>query len=90
MQQLFDADLAIPLLIVAAWFLIEIAIPGIAFLMYFLVRGMIAHAVNDRHHCQGNLPRSLLWGLLWATVYTAPLAGLVWLVHVVAAKAAGG
>jgi hypothetical protein len=36
-----------------------------------------------QHHCRNSPPRAVLWGLLWATVYTAPLAFLVWVVHVV-------
>ena len=32
-------------------------------------------------HCRGRLGRALAWGALWATVYTAPLAGAVWFVH---------
>ena len=77
--------LALPVLLfvllVGAWFLVELAIPALAFLMYLLVRGMLAHAVNDRHECRGNLGRSLLWALIWATVYTAPLALAVWGFH---------
>ncbi len=81
---------AIPLLLLAIWFLVEIALPAIAFLTYFLVRGMLARVVNDRRGCKGDLPRALLWGGLWATLYTAPLAGLVWFVHRIALTNAAG
>jgi hypothetical protein len=73
---------AIIVAVIGFWFLIEIAIPGIAFLLYLLVRGMLARVANDDHGCQGRLVRSLIWGCLWATVYMAPLALLVWLSHV--------
>jgi hypothetical protein len=63
------------------WFLIEIAIPVVLFLLYLTVRGMLAHVINDRHHCRGQIGRALAWALVWATVYTAPLAGMVWLIH---------
>jgi hypothetical protein len=63
------------------WFLIEIAIPLVLFLLYFVARGMLAQVINDRHRCKGSLARALVWGLIWATVYTAPLVGVVWLVH---------
>jgi hypothetical protein len=69
------------LLLGAVWFLIEVAIPVTAFLLYFVVRGMLARVVNDRHHCRGRLMRSVAAAVLWATVYTAPLAGAVWFVH---------
>jgi hypothetical protein len=72
---------AVFILLAAAWFLIEVAIPALAFLMYLLVRGMLATAVNDRKGCRGNLVRSAVWGIVWATTYTAPLAIVVWLVH---------
>ena len=51
--------------------------------LYFVVRGMLARVINDRHRCRGRLVRSLGWSLLWATVYSAPLAGAVWFVHYV-------
>jgi hypothetical protein len=74
--------LALIVAVIGFWFLIEIAIPGIAFLLYLLVRGMLARVANDDHGCQGRLARALRWGCLWATIYMAPLALLVWLSHV--------
>jgi hypothetical protein len=71
------------LLVGLVWFLIEIAIPVVLFLLYFVTRGMLARVVNDRHRCRGQLGRALAWGFVWATVYTAPLAGAVWFVHYV-------
>jgi hypothetical protein len=65
----------------ALWFLIEIAIPLVLFILYCMARGMLAAVVNDRHRCRGRLGPALAWGFLWATVYTAPLAGVVWFVH---------
>jgi hypothetical protein len=69
------------LLVGVAWLLIEVAVPVVLFLLYFLTRGMLAHVVNDRHHCRGRLGRALAWGCIWATAYTAPLAVFVWIVH---------
>jgi hypothetical protein len=63
------------------WLLFEIALPVLVFLLYFVARGMLARVVNDRHHCRGRVRRALGWGLVWATVYTAPLAAAVWFVH---------
>jgi hypothetical protein len=71
------------LLVVLVWFLIEVAIPLVLFLLYFVTRGMLAQVVNDRHHCRGRLGRALTWGLVWATAYTAPVAATVWFVHYV-------
>src|SRR5262249_60045688 len=65
------------------WFLIEIGVPVVLFLLYFVARGMLAQAVNDRHHCRGDLPRAAGWAFVWATVYTAPLAAVVWFIHFV-------
>ena len=63
------------------WFLIEVAIPLVLFLLYFVTRGMLAQVVNDRHRCRGRLGRALAWGLVWATLYTTPVAAAVWYVH---------
>ncbi len=71
------------------WFLIEIAIPVVVFLLYAMARNMLAAVVNDRHRCRDNLGRALTWGLAWATLYTAPLAGLVWFVHYVLSNQPG-
>jgi hypothetical protein len=65
------------------WLLFEIAIPVLIFLLYFVARGMLAGVANDRHHCRGRLGRSVVWGFVWATAYTAPLAAAVWLIHFV-------
>jgi hypothetical protein len=81
---------AVLVAIIGFWFLVEIAIPAIAFILYFLVRGMLARVANDDHGCQGKLGRALAWGGLWATLYIAPLAFLVWLGHVIVAGQAAG
>jgi hypothetical protein len=78
------------MLVGVAWLLIEVAVPVVVFLLYFLTRGMLAHVVNDRHRCRGSLGRALAWGCIWATAYTAPLAGVVWLVHHVRSSQAIG
>jgi hypothetical protein len=61
-------------------FVIEAAV-FIVFVMYLLIRGMLAQVANSRLRCRGRPGRSLGFGVLWATVYTAPLAGFVWFVH---------
>ena len=71
------------LAIVGIWVLIELVIPALAFVAYFLIRGMLAHVANDQHRCKDNWSRALAWSVLWATLYTAPLAVVVWLAHVV-------
>ena len=78
--------LAAILFALAAWFLVELAIPAIALVAYVVIRGMLARVANDHHGCEGNLARALGWGALWATIYTAPLALAVWLAH----RLAGG
>jgi hypothetical protein len=75
------AIVAFVVLVFALWFLIEVAVPLVLFLSYLVPRGMLSRVVNDRHHCKGRLGRSLGWALVWATLYTAPLAGVVWWVH---------
>jgi hypothetical protein len=75
--------LAVIVAVIGFWFLIEVAIPALAFVLYFLIRGMLARVANDFHGCTGNLPRSLRWGAAWATLYTAPLALLVLAGHLI-------
>jgi hypothetical protein len=68
------------------WFLVEIAIPVIVFVLYLVVRGMLAHVINDRHHCRGKLGRAMAWAFVWATVYMAPLAGVVCFAHYIVSR----
>jgi hypothetical protein len=84
------AIVAVIFLVFALWFLIEVAIPLILFILYFVTRGMLSRVINDRHHCKGRLRRSLSWALVWATLYTAPLAGVVWCVHFLLARETQG
>ena len=44
------------------WFLVEIAIPIVFLMLYFLVRGMLVRVVNDRPECRGNLLLSTVRG----------------------------
>lgn len=74
--------------LIAVWFLIEVAIPLTFLMLYFVIRGMMARVVNEPVTCKENLGLSLLRGGFWATVYTVPLAGVVWLVHYLATKRA--
>jgi hypothetical protein len=67
----------LPFLIV---FLAEAAVM-VAFVLYLLIRGMLAQVANARLRCRGRMVRSFAFGVLWATLYTAPLAGFVWFVH---------
>jgi hypothetical protein len=67
--------------LVLVWFLVEIAIPVVFFMLYFLVRGMLARVVNDQWSCRGSFGRSAMRGVLWATIYTVPLAVTIWIVH---------
>jgi len=60
---------------------IEVLIPGVAFALYWLTRGMLAQVTNSHRRCEGKFIKSLAWGALWATVYNAPLALAVWGIH---------
>jgi hypothetical protein len=79
---------ALVLVLLLLWFFVAFALPLLAFSAYLLVRGGLARVVHDRHDCRGRWGRSLAWAALWATVYVAPLAGLVALVHAVRAGGA--
>jgi hypothetical protein len=65
----------------ATWILLEVAFPVLLFLAYWLLVGAIGRVVNDKHACEGNLARATLWGALWATLYTFPVALVVWGIH---------
>jgi hypothetical protein len=77
--------LAICSIVVLAWLLVEIIVPLLAFLFYAMIRGMLARVANDDHGCTSRTGKAAFWGGFWATIYTAPLALLVWAVHLIAA-----
>lgn len=62
-----------------AWLVVELAAPAVFIVAYrCVVRALAkARAANAR----GDAPRAALTGMGWAALYTAPLAGLVALVH---------
>ncbi len=73
--------LALILLCLLSWVIAEFIIPMLFFLGYTLVTRALRHVVNDTHDCQGSAARSLGWGVIWATAYTAPLALVTVAVH---------
>lgn len=72
--------LAVLLIGFALIVLVEFIIPAVAILLLISIGGMLARAVNDTHECEGRFGMSLLWGFLWATVYTGPVAVIILLV----------
>jgi hypothetical protein len=73
--------LALALAFGAAWVFVELAMPLAFVLTYWLFMRAIGRVANDRHGCDGDLVKSLGWGVLWATIYLSPLAGLTWALH---------
>lgn len=73
--------LALGLVVLATWLLVEVLVPTLAFLMYLLIRGMLARAINGSLSCRGHLGRATAWAIVWATAYTAPLAVVVYAAH---------
>lgn len=65
----------------AAWIFVELALPVIFFLMYWLLMRAIGRVANDRHACERHPARALGWGALWATIYVVPIALTTWALH---------
>lgn len=74
------AVFAVIVALLAVFFLVELAAPAVALLLFLSIGGMVARAVNDRHDCEGRVGPSLLWAVLWSTVYLGPASALAaWL-----------
>lgn len=67
--------------LLAAWLVVELLIPLVFITFYVTTLAGIQRAARDRHDCEGNLLRSLRWAVTWATIYIAPTATTVWLLH---------
>jgi len=65
-------------LLVGVYFVYDVVLIAIAFLLYLAIRGMLARAINPTRSCEGNAPLALFWGMIWATAYTAPIALIIW------------
>lgn len=59
------------------WAVVELLAPVVLVCAYVIIVAGLRRVANDRHGCEGHLPRSIVWGALWATVYTLPLAAVV-------------
>jgi uncharacterized membrane protein HdeD (DUF308 family) len=64
-----------------AWLMVELVLPVIFVGAYWLVVRGLMRVANDHHGCEGDAFKSVAWGAIWALLYTAPLAALVWLGH---------
>jgi Flp pilus assembly protein TadB len=67
----------------AAWVFVELVMPVLFLVMYWLFMRAIAQVARDHRECKGELGRSLGWASFWASVYVAPVAALVWIFHMV-------
>ena len=78
---MFALAVVLGLALGAAWVLVELALPLVFSLMYWLFMRAIGRVANDRHGCEGSLARALGWGLGWATLYVLPVALATWALH---------
>jgi hypothetical protein len=69
---------------VLVFVLSQLLVLAVAFAIYTATVFAFARTLNDDHGCEHNWPRALAWGTLWSTLHIAPVATLVWLLHVIA------
>jgi hypothetical protein len=69
--------LGVLLAIGLGWAIVELLAPVLLICAYVVIVAALRRVANDRHGCEANLGRSILWGALWATLYTLPLAAIV-------------
>jgi len=69
-----------------SWLIVELVAPLLFFLAYEAIVRSVGRVAHDTHDCEGSLGKSLLWGVLWSTVYLAPFSGSVWVVHALLAR----
>jgi hypothetical protein len=72
--------------VLLAGVIFEFVVPALFLGVYGLMTAALRRVANDHHDCEGRFVPSLLFGALWATVYTLPLAGLTWLVGMVVSR----
>lgn len=68
-----------------SWLIVEIVLP-LAFLgFYKATTGALRRATHDRHDCKQDWATSLRWAAIWSTLYIAPFAAILYLMHKIAA-----
>lgn len=72
--------------LVLTWVLVELIVPVLFAAAYWFIMRALTRVANDRHDCEGKLVKSLSWGGAWALLYTAPLALLIWIGHLMLAR----
>lgn len=70
--------LVLGLLAGVSFVMAEVMLPLVFAGSYWVMNRAIARVANDRHDCEGDLGRSLRWGLTWSAAYVGPLAVLAW------------
>jgi len=73
--------LVIGLTLAAAWLVVELVVPFIAFTLYGLFTSAITHVTNSDQRSKDQLLRAIARGALWAFVYVLPLSAVVWVIH---------
>lgn len=64
-----------------AWLLVELALPLLFLAFYSAVLLALRRAARDRHDCPGRWLPSLRWAITWSSLYLAPIAALLWVLH---------
>lgn len=73
--------LALGVALITGFLVVELLAPALMFAAYALLTAALRRVANDRHGCEGSLPRAIAWGALWATLYTLPLAAVIAAIH---------
>ena len=77
------ALLVFVLLVIAAWFFVELLLPTLFSYAYYLVRTSLARVANDRHGCEAKFGAAIGWGTFWASLYAIPFAVVVLVIHII-------
>jgi hypothetical protein len=48
---------------------------------YWIIVRALARVANDNHDCEGRLGGAIVWGGVWALLYTVPIALLIMAGH---------
>lgn len=62
-----------------AWLVVELLIPIVALVIYVQLHGMLSLAAVASGRCRRDVWRAVVFALIWATVYSTPLAVVLWL-----------
>ena len=76
--------MAVIVVLIPLWVMVEVVVPVFIYMIYVTIRQQLSIVAKLVPRCEGRPLLAGYFGVLWATIYTSPVALAVWGLHAVA------